>query len=467
MTSAEHGFGSLDENGRREYWAALALRCTKGLGARSVCSLLRHFGSAYEAYVSKSQWALAQVSIPQHMEEPAEAWRTRARPEWEAARRLDTAIILWTDPLYPSQLREIADAPALLYARGNLDLLKAPLVAVIGSRECSLAAADMASAVAGGLANMGITVVSGMAMGIDSFAHKAALRGSGKSLAVLGTGIDVAYPSCNTGLYRSLLRDGLILSELAPGCTARPGAFPVRNRIISGLSLGIFVAEAGSPKSGSLITARLAAENGRNVYVPSPEHFHGSYREGTRQLLMEGAQPVSSAEHIAADLFPQLLFHTRTETPQKKCPPELPGQKYIAQRIEYGNPAKYPEPSSEYPVLTKAPDEEAMQDITGNGSVFPMPQNMDTQPPARPVPLKERPILTMPKASSTPQTAEEEAVLDILKHRILSADDLLYEARDDNPRMNWTAASINAVLMVLEVKGLVRRMSDSRYEAKK
>jgi DNA processing protein len=447
MTAAGKGLNSLDENERREYWAALALRCMRGLGIRSVCSLLRHYGSAYAAYAARGRWEEAGVSIPGNMHEAEDAWRARAKPEWDAARKTGASIILWTDPLYPRQLSELEDAPALLYALGRLELLAAPMVAIVGSRECSQAAADMASAVAGGLSAMGVSVVSGMARGADSYAHAAAMRGEGKSVAVLGTGVDVSYPASNTGLYRKLAESGLVVSELPPGCPARPGAFPVRNRIVSGLSMGVFVAEAASPQSGSLITARHAADHGRSVYVPSPDSLSGPYREGTRLLLMEGAQPVSSAEHIVADLFPQLLPHAqplRKEVPAGASGEEAgaaAGQKPSSPEGGTGMREEAQAGGWEEPAGPSAPEEAI-----------------------RRYPLKEKPILAKPRSSSVPQTEEEEALLSILDRGPVSADDLLQEARESDPRMNWTAASVSAVLMVLEVKGLARRRADSRYE---
>ena len=447
MTAIDKGFISLDEDGRREYWAALALRCMRGLGIRSVCILLKHYGSAYAAYGARGRWEEAGVSIPRNMREPDDAWRARAKPEWDAARKIGASIILWTDPLYPRQLREIEDAPALLYARGRIELLSAPMVAIVGSRECSQAAADMASSISGGLSAMGVSVVSGMALGADSYAHAAAMRGEGKSVAVLGTGVDVAYPASNSGLYRKLADGGLILSELPPGCPARPGAFPVRNRIVSGLSLGVFVAEAASPQSGSLITARHAADHGRCVYVPSPDSLNGPYREGTRVLLMEGAQPVSSAEHIVADLFPQLLPHAQ---PRREKHDDAQEKEAEAAAMQLRSPQKDASSGGE------GAQDESREEYAGPS---------EPEAPIPRYPLKEKPILAVPRASVEPQTEEEEAMLSILARGPVSADDLLYEARENDPRMNWTAASVSAVLMVLEVKGLARRRADSRYEA--
>ena len=469
MTSVKQGLDALDDKGRREYWATLALRCTRGLGTHSVCALLKHYGSAYTAYNSRSAWKDAGVNIQKNLTESDDAWRARAKPEWEAARTLRASIILWTDPRYPKQLRELSDAPALLYAAGNIDLLNAPLVAVVGSRECSPAAADMASSIAKGLSDMGVTIVSGMALGIDSNAHAAAMRGVGKTIAVLGTGVDTIYPACNAGLYRKIASQGLIISELPPKTPAKPGAFPMRNRIVSGLCLGVFVAEAASPKSGSLITARHAAENGRTVYVPAPDALRGTYREGTKLLLMEGAHAVHKAEHIIADLFPQLAPHALPPYPKplKNAREDTASQKPAElQDTAKNDAASLDDPSmSDTALLQPDMQPSGIEEGKNAEAYASMSVKNAQESPIRRYPLKEKPLLARPKAALTPQTDEEDAVLKILARDPILADDLLYALREENPSMKWSAASISAVLMVLEVKGLARRRADSRYEA--
>lgn len=299
MGPAAGALERLNEEQRREYWACLALRHTPGLGARSCKKLLAAFGSAYAALQNTEQWK--QAGIPNCAAKiDSNSWRPSARLEWEAARKLDAEIVLWTDCRYPPRLREIPDAPVLLYARGTLSLLLADSVAVVGMRRCSPNGRRAAAFLADGLAGSGIAVVSGLAYGVDREAHTAALPLPGSSIAVLGTGLDVQYPAANADIYAAMRQRGLLLSEFAPGTPPVAANFPVRNRIISGLSLGVVVVEAAL-RSGSLITARLALEQNRSVYaVPGAVGTPAS--AGCRELIRQGAQPVFEVADILTDL---------------------------------------------------------------------------------------------------------------------------------------------------------------------
>ncbi len=469
---SDTALAALDEDGRREYWAALALRHTAGLGARSTCLLLSHFGSAYEAVMNVPQWPEAGVPVQKADGYLNNAWRIKARPEWEASRSLRASIILWTDRRYPSLLRELPDAPALLYAVGDTALLGAPCVAVVGSRNCSAAALDFTSAVSEELSQAGITVVSGLAFGADGCAHRAALHGPGRSIAVLPGGVDKAFPAGHRALYESMAGQGLLVSEMPPGWVPGPGAFPVRNRIISGLSLGVLVTEAVHARSGSLITAHLAAEQGRNVYVPSPDALRSPCREGTKKLLLEGARPVFCAEDILADLLPHLMGSagpftapgrepaaekgdvSETLPAEARCPsPSAPQRRAdILPRAPKKPDSSYPDASGEKADVI---DEKHAAPRTGttveHAQDMAAPNKTENQP--QPVP-----------PSAPPLTEEEETILSLLKKGPLTQDELLYAAQEKNP--SWSSASVSAVLMILEVKRLARRLTDTRYEAR-
>ena len=213
----------------------------------------------------------------------------------------DAHILLWHDSQYPERLRTLPDAPVLLYCKGDLELLSAPAVAVIGTRQPSPHARAVAAHMAHNLSVCGICVVSGMAQGIDGLCHSAALAGVGKSIGVLGTGIGQVYPRIHQELFSRMRHEGLLISEFAPGSPPLPQHFPIRNRIISGLALAVVVVEAAS-RSGSLITARLAAEQGREVYaVPGPaldEHC-----TGCQDLVRQGAKAVFDAGDVIYDLL--------------------------------------------------------------------------------------------------------------------------------------------------------------------
>ncbi len=304
MTSAPLLRDSLDEEGRAQLWATMALRHTRGLGGRSWTRLLKTFGSAYAALQNIPRWAEAGVTAEKAAQAAAGSWRTTAREEWDAALRTSAHLVMWHDARYPRCLRELPDAPPMLYCRGDTTLLSGPCLAIVGSRRCTSEGGRAASGIARRLAACGLTIVSGMALGIDRVAHNAAMREIGKSIAVLGTGLNVPYPEKNRDIFRTMEEKGLVVTEFAPGTPPLAGNFPVRNRIISGLSLGVLVVEAAA-RSGSLITARLALEQNREVYaIPGAVFASSSF--GCQELIRQGAHPIFSAEDILRDLAPQL-----------------------------------------------------------------------------------------------------------------------------------------------------------------
>lgn len=300
VSAGPRPFSGLDEAQRTEYWATLALRHSRGIGPRSCARLLKVFGTAYDAVRAPDEWGRAGLDKRLASALASGAWRKEARREWDAARSLDAVILLWPDPAFPPLLREIADAPALLYLRGDASLLQAPAVALVGSRRASGHALEVTAHMARRLAACGIAVISGMAEGIDSVAHAAALNGVGRSIGVLGTGIDRIYPRSGHELFQRMEREGLLISEFAPGAPPVAGNFPIRNRIISGLALGVVVIEAAS-RSGSLITARMALEQNREVFsVPGPALDEQC--AGSQELVRQGAHPVFAVEDILREL---------------------------------------------------------------------------------------------------------------------------------------------------------------------
>lgn len=212
----------------------------------------------------------------------------------------DNHILTLADPGYPRLLLEIADPPPLLYAKGDPALLRQPAFAIVGSRNATAQGRRDAAAFARTLSEAGWCIVSGMALGIDAAAHEGALAGRGKSIAVVGTGLDRVYPPSNRPLALRLAQEGLLLSEFPLGTPARAENFPRRNRLISGLARGVLVVEAAL-RSGSLITARLAAEQGREVFA-MPGSIHSPLSKGCHRLIKEGARLVESAEDILEEL---------------------------------------------------------------------------------------------------------------------------------------------------------------------
>ena len=224
--------------------------------------------------------------------------------EIQRARAAGIKMIPFSDAAYPASLRAIADPPPLLYVKGELRDNDSRAIAIVGSRSASDYGRRIARDLARGLASFGFTVVSGMARGIDGMAHESALQAGGRTLAVLGSGIDRAYPPEHEMLYRRISENGAVISELPMG--ARPIAFnfPARNRLISGLSLGVVVVEA-TEKSGSLITASLAAEQGREVFAV-PGEAGASRSRGSHRLIRQGAKLVETVEDIIEEIAPQL-----------------------------------------------------------------------------------------------------------------------------------------------------------------
>jgi DNA processing protein len=208
--------------------------------------------------------------------------------------------ITLADDDYPPMLREIIDPPLTLHFRGDRSLLAQKSIAIVGSRRASPYAINVARQLGDDLARSGLLVVSGLARGVDAAAHEAALDASFPTIAVLGTGIDIAYPRTNRALYKRIVEHGLLLSEFPPGTPPLAANFPIRNRVISGLTLGTIIVEATS-RSGSLITARMAAEQNRDVFcVPGSIFSPGS--EGTHRLIQYGAKLVHDANDVLEEL---------------------------------------------------------------------------------------------------------------------------------------------------------------------
>lgn len=228
------------------------------------------------------------------------AQKRQLERDWSTLQSLQVTVISLGSDLYPALLKEIADPPALLYVRGNAGLLSTPQLAMVGSRRCSRQGAENALQFGRQLAASGFTITSGLALGIDAHSHQGALEVSGHTIAVLGTGVDIQYPKRNKVLFDRVAEAGALVSEFPLETGPRPGNFPVRNRIISGLSLGVLVVE-GAPQSGSLVTARCAVEQGREVFaIPGSIHSPGS--RGCHQLIRQGATLVETAGQIIGEL---------------------------------------------------------------------------------------------------------------------------------------------------------------------
>jgi DNA processing protein len=284
------------------------LNMTPGIGPRAAAKILERFGSA-EAVYSATRTELEQLRLaPEAVDSIiSRDLRSSAEAEITAVRKLGGDILLLDDGVYPSSLREIYDPPIVLYVKGAWsECLDQPCIGVVGSRKCSTYGQNSAMMLARDLAQRGMTVVSGLARGIDAAAHRGALEGSGRTVAVLGTGIDEVYPRDHKKLAEEILGSGgAVVSQFPLGTPPVSENFPYRNRIISGLSLGVVVVEAAE-NSGSLITARLAMEQNREVFaVPGNITSRNSF--GTNYLIKgAGAKLVQQWQDIAAEMPQQL-----------------------------------------------------------------------------------------------------------------------------------------------------------------
>jgi len=226
--------------------------------------------------------------------------RTEAAALLSRAAAADVKVVAFDDEPYPPLLRTIPDPPPVLWIRGAIDALSGPAVAIVGSRAATPYALEVAGRLACELSGRGVVVVSGLARGVDGAAHRGSVQAGGRTLAVLGSGPDVIYPREHVELAASICRDGALVSELGPGAPPLPEHFPLRNRLISGISLGVVVVEA-SDKSGSLITARCALEQGRDV-MAVPGSVLGGRNRGSHALLKDGAKVIETADDILEEL---------------------------------------------------------------------------------------------------------------------------------------------------------------------
>jgi DNA processing protein len=289
------------------YW--LALRRVHGAGPRTCRLLLERFGSAEQIFKATEE-EITTAGIGRNVARAIAGFNDFAPLEKELCElpRLGARLVRWTDADYPPNLKQIADPPPFLMARGLLEANDTACVAVVGARAASEAGLRMAQRLGFELAAHGFVVVSGLARGIDGAAHRGALEAGGRTIAVLGCGIDVAYPPEHRGLADTIVeRRGAILSELPLGTAPLPENFPSRNRILSGLALGVVIVEAAE-KSGSLITARMALEQDRQVFAVPGSPLSGKTR-GSNRLLREGAVLVECVEDVIEDLAPQMAGH--------------------------------------------------------------------------------------------------------------------------------------------------------------
>ena len=453
-------FADLSPVAASELWAVLALRHAENVGARRARRLVAACGCARVA----AERCLADPIAWKGLVPPAASrafasgvWRAEAKKEWDALRTGGFAFLLHSDPDFPESLRDIDDAPLLLYCRGDLSLLRGPAVAVVGSRDCTREGVALTAFIARDLSRAGVTVISGMAKGIDRAAHLAAMEGPGRSIAVLGTGVDVPYPVGNADIYGLLAGKGLVLSEFGPGVTARPTHFPVRNRLISGLSQGVLVVQAAG-RSGSLITAHLALEQNRSVFA-APGHPFSAESAGCHELIRKGAIPVFKADDILADLAPLLTLEARKALDKRRADEASAKNAPARDRRKEPHEAALREaqvllPDGALPWMTPCAGEKA----GAPGKKAPAASGTDRDLPSETDPARRVAQASAAKPDLPPDLApQDRTLLDALACGPAHIDTL---CRD----LGCEVAGLSARLTLLEVRGLVRRRPGMYYE---
>ncbi|MBP3634079.1 MAG: DNA-processing protein DprA [Oscillospiraceae bacterium] len=386
-----------------KYWLWLATR--KGLGARDACMVARYFSSPETAFLA-SEKELRAVPGLRSVQPLLDKELKTSETILQRCRELGIGIITMQDAAYPQRLRTLDDAPVVLYHKGTLTDFSVPCVAVVGTRKASVYGMTQARRLSYGMAKCGCRVVSGGASGVDTQALRGALMGGGTAVAVLGCGLDIDYPKENSRLFAEVMQNGCLLSEYPPGTAPYRGNFPVRNRIISGISLGVLVTEAPA-RSGALITADHALEQGRDVFV-IPANVGVDTFGGNLKLLRDGAIPVGDAWDILqeyAALYPDKLKKQDVRMPKSDVQPE-PAEEEKGKKV------------IDKPKVKAYID---LKDIA------------DTISP------------------------HERALLELLQNGAMHIDDLV-------EKTGSAAGSVLAALTVLEVRGIVTRPSPRMYE---
>ncbi len=301
--------------------ALLVLNAVGHLGQQRVSRLTEHFGSAANALqAAEKELAASQILSSEIVSRLVNFSRDEfLKTERELLKKFQVIVLTLADDDYPKLLKEIPDAPVVLYARGDIDVLNSPCIAVVGPRLASLYGLSVAEKFSSQLAESGITIVSGLAKGVDTSAHRGALKAKGKTIAVLGCGLAEMYPAENEKLSREIVRNGAVVSEFPMTMPPIKYNFPQRNRIISGLSLGVIIAEA-SHKSGALITSRFALEQGREVFAV-PGKVDNPNAAGVNNLIKQGAKLIMSVEDVLEELIVQLKPYTLNPVPAETQTP--------------------------------------------------------------------------------------------------------------------------------------------------
>ena len=420
---------------RDKLYPWLAILRAKFMGSSRAMKLEKHFGSiraALEAPVA------AIAAVPGFSEEIGHAIRQAAQGEFDReidkeftwAEREGVSILLYSDPGFPHPLRHIPAPPAILYVKGQLLPQDILAVGIVGSRHATDGGRRMAGKIACELAEAGLTIISGLAWGIDAAAHKGALRApNGRTIAVMGNGLKFIYPREHSLLAEQIVNRGALLSELFYDVAPQGRNFPPRNRIISGLSLGVLVAEAPE-RSGALITADYALEQGKEIFA-LPGDVERGISIGTNKLIQESrATLVTSAADILRELADKIIFYNN----------ELQGK---IPRVDLG------------PEILEAAREKKSREAVLSRELAAAPREPQIPEPSLPSPLSPKPAA--PPRPAIPLEGDEQTIFAALTFEARHIDDICRE-------LNWPAARVSSALGLLELKGLIERRSGMRFK---
>ena len=413
------------------HWIWLATRA--GLGDRGRMALLQRFADAEDIYFAEAgEYACVEGLSDEAVASLRDKSLLGAEQILETCSRKDIRILTWQDALYPKRLKNIADPPVVLYYKGRLPQVDAlPAVAVVGTRRASAYGLSAAKRLGYQIAACGGLLVSGAASGVDTLAMRGALSAGAAVIGVLGCGADVVYPVSNRALFTDTARQGCLLTEFPPGTPPIGWNFPKRNRIISGLCCGVLVVEAPE-KSGALITARAAADQGRDVFVV-PGNIDVPSCAGSNALLRDGAIAVSSGWDVMSEyeaLFPGKITKNIAPARQTAYPDEVQAQS-----------------AADMPKVAQNPQLPAKKQRKG---LFDKKKEIDNASPS-PYSDAEKP---------QPQlTAEEEKLLSLLSRQERLVDDVIAEAA-------LPAGQVLAALTMLEIKGAIARLPGRRVVRK-
>lgn len=391
------------------------------VGARAGMRLLEVFQTPEAVIAAPSRaWAAEARLSPAACARLLATINTPPADDLGRMARLGITLLPISHPDYPARLRTIPDPPCVLFVKGTLLAADAHAIGIVGSRRASPYGRHVAAELAAGLGERGFTVVSGMALGADAAAHEGALRAGGRTIAVLGCGVDVIYPPEHAELYERIAAMGAVVSENPPGAPPTKASFPARNRIISGLSLGVVVVEAPE-KSGALITATHALEQGREVFAV-PGSVNSVQSRGTHQLLRDGAKLVAGVEDILEEL-------PAPPTPVVRRPAAAVNPVSGPSWEAYVAPGETPVP------------------------VMPVPAKPARKPRTAPPPVPEPPAVAAPAPMLPP---EEAAVCGVLTAQAMPVDAIIAAT-------GLSPAAVNAALLMLELKGLAQRRPGNLY----